>query len=185
MFRAKKVKNDSGLCSPKNGEHKPPKGTATHVSSGRRSMSVSAASIIEFIKPRYSFWESKKDKKERMPLPKVEESVKNMRDRNLKEWILSSPRTNISASSFSKQSSGRIHPAFDEIVEVTTPKILPRDAFCLEGSSLKSIDDDEEVEKNDSKMSPGAKKNRKVRFKLPQVIDIFVLDSEDGYYFSK
>lgn len=185
MFRAKKVKKDSGLCSPKNLEHKPPKGIASHVSSGRKSMSVSAASIIEFIKPRYSFWESKKNKKDRMPLPKVEESVKNMRDRNLREWILSSPRTNISASSFSKQSSGRIHPAFEEIDEATTPKILPRDAFCLEGSNSMSINDDEEVGKNDSKMSPSEKKNRKVRFKLPQVVDIFVFDSEDGYYFSK
>lgn len=178
------MKKDPGLSSPKNLEQKPPKGIATHVSNGRRSMSVSAASIIEFIKPRYSFWESKKSKKERMPLPKVEESVKNTRDRNLKEWILSSPRTNNSASSYSKQSSGRIHPAFEEIVEATTPKILPRDAFCLEGSNLKSINDDEEVEKNDSKMSPSEKKNRKVRFMLPQVVDIFVLDSADGYYFS-
>ncbi|KAK1405003.1 hypothetical protein POM88_004608 [Heracleum sosnowskyi] len=180
MFRTKKVKKDSGLSSPKNLEHKP------HVWNGRKSMSVSAASIIELIKPRYSFWESKKNKKERMPLPKVEESVMNKRDRNLKEWILSSPRTNNSGSSYSKQSSGRIHPAFDEIVEAATPKkILPRDAFCLEGSDLKSInDDDEEVEKNDSKMSPSAKKNRKVRFMLPQVVDIFVLDSADGYYFS-
>ncbi|KAL8131674.1 hypothetical protein AgCh_007569 [Apium graveolens] len=183
MFRPKKVKKDSGSSSPKNVEHKLPKGTATHVSSGRRSMSVSAASIIEFIKPRYSFWESKKNKKERMPLPKVEESVK--RDQNLREWILSSPRTNTSASSYSKQSSGRIHPAFEEIGEAATPKVLPRDAFCLEGSNLNSINDDEEVEKNDSKMSPSEKKNRKVRFKLPQVVDIFAFDSEDGYYFSK
>ncbi|MFZ8477568.1 hypothetical protein ACO1MN_15015, partial [Staphylococcus aureus] len=76
-------------------------------------------------------------------------------------------------------SLNRIYPSFEASVEATAYKLQPRDRFSLDRMKME-VDDDEELEEDayivSCKRQGG--KRKKVSFRLPEVADIFVLDSE-------
>ncbi|KAL8127356.1 hypothetical protein AgCh_014321 [Apium graveolens] len=148
----------------------------------RRCLGLSA-SMFEYIKPRCS---SRDTKKRPLVTPhqqeKIQPILKRVNKPTLQDWIMNSP-------SFNVQFSGRVHPSYEEenIIEVGTSKRI--DSLCLEKMNLKANDDDEDKKaQEDSSVITrqiDAKGKKKVRFTLPEVADIFFMDSADGYYYSK
>lgn len=160
----------SNICGLNHLVHKSPK-TLANQYFDRGICIGSSTSIFEFMKPKCSsLWDTKKNKKRQLsPRPQPPEKL------TLQEWILNSPSLN------------RIYPSFEESVEATAYKLQPRERFSLERMKME-VDDDEELEEDADIMScksQSGKRKKKVSFRLPEVADIFVLDSEDGYYFSK
>ncbi|KAL3503558.1 hypothetical protein ACH5RR_038007 [Cinchona calisaya] len=82
----------------------------------------------------------------------------------LEEWILSSPCLNVANNNqgndhqLSKQSSKRVHPSFDTTHQEVGKKEVEDSSFCSQSQS-------------------GNKLKKKVSFRLPEVADVFILDS--------
>lgn len=154
---------------------------------GRRRCLGLSASIFEFLKPRCT---SRDTKKRPLITPhqqeKIQPIVKSVSKPTLQDWIMSSP-------SFNVQFSGRVHPSYEEdnLIEVSASNLLPIDSLCLETMKLKANDDDDDDDKQAEEDSSvitrqgDVKEKKKVRFRLPEVADIFFMDSADGYYYSK
>lgn len=174
----KKVKTRSSLCDIVHENNK--NSGNRNVVERRRCLSLSA-SIFEFIKPKCS---SSDTKKRPSVTPhqqqKIQPILKTVNKRTLQDWIMSSPSLNV-------QLSGRVHPAYEEdnLIEVSASNLLPVDSLCLERMKLK--DDDMQAEEDSSVITrqSDVKEKKKVRFRLPEVADIFFMDSADGYYYSK
>lgn len=145
---------------------------------------------------------------------KVQPILRSVNKPTLQDWIMSSPSFNahfstlqdriMSSPSFNAHFSGRVHPAYEEdkVIEVMASNLLPVDSLCMERSRLKDDDDDvvvvdvfdkqaEEdssiITKENSSLKTrqsGVKTQKKVSFRLPDLADIFFMDSADGYYYS-
>lgn len=181
ITKEKKLKPISSLCNIVHENHK---NSANQHVVGRRRCGLSA-SIFEFLKPRCLLRDTKK-----RPLvtphqqQKIQPILKSVNKPTLQDWIMNSPSLNV-------QFSGRVHPACEEdnLIEVSAPNLLPTDSLCLEKMKLKANDDDEDKQaEEDSSVitrQSEVKEKKKVRFRLPEVADMFFMDSADGYYYSK
>lgn len=184
------MKARSSLCDIVHENHKNP---ANRNVVGRRRCLGLSASIFEFIKPRCSSREKKRPLATPHQQEKIQPILKSMNRPTLQDWIMSSPSLNV-------QLSGRVHPSYEEesvhpayeeggIVEVTAPILLPIDSLCLERLKLKANDDgDNKQAEEDSSIitrQSGVQGKKKVSFRLPEVADIFFMDSADSYYYSR
>lgn len=179
----KKGKTRSSLCDIVHENHK--NSVKRNVAGRRRCLGLSA-SVFEFIKPRCSSRDTRKG-----PLAKphqqekIQPILKSVNKPTLQDWIMSSP-------SLTVQFSGRVHPAYEEekFIEVSTSNLLPVDSLRLDRMKLEADDndnDDKQAEEDSSVISreSAVERKKKVRFRLPEVADIFFMDSADGYYYSR
>ncbi|KAK1391883.1 hypothetical protein POM88_010939 [Heracleum sosnowskyi] len=182
ITREKKVKTRSSFCDI---VHENDKSSDQSVVGRRRCLGLSA-SIFEFLKPRCS---ARDTKKRLLATPhqkeKIQPILKSVSKLTLQDWIMSSPSLNV-------QSSGRVHPSYEEdnVIEVSVSNLLPIDSLSLEKLKLKANDDgddDKQAEEDSSvrRRQTNVQEKKKVRFRLPEVADIFFMDSADGYYYSK
>ncbi|WOG99671.1 hypothetical protein DCAR_0519025 [Daucus carota subsp. sativus] len=201
----KKVKARSSLCQilPENYES-----SANQNVVGRRRCLGLSASVLEFIKPKCSSRETTNKRPLATPRQqqKVQPILRSVNKPTLQDWIISSPSFNahfstlqdriMSSPSFNAHFSGRVHPAYEEdkVIEVMASNLLPKDGLCLERSRLKDDDVDKQAEEDSSIITKenssmktrqsGVKTQKKVSFRLPDLADIFFMDSADGYYYS-
>lgn len=161
-----KTKGSSHICGLHHFVHKTTKTTLANPDFDGEGSTGSSTSISKVINPKCSSLRNTKENKSRQ----VSQRPQPQEKLTLQDLILNSPSLN------------KIYP---ESIETG---LQLKDIFSLERVEMKA-DEVEEMEKDCSIMmmrnrSPSGKKKKNVRFRLPEVGDIFLLDSEDGYYFS-
>ncbi|CAK9183367.1 unnamed protein product [Ilex paraguariensis] len=157
------------------------------------------AAIVEFLKRR-CLWTPIKKKKTCRQLQRPEKHqhqhqlLKYTNQITLQEWLVASPGFNKGCSTNGSieynigggvvEFPGRVYPSRHGDFEVLAASSGHRESFSVDRSMILKVDRGEMEDTSFSRSQSGKIKKR-VRFKLPEVADIFILDSSNNTHFEK